>query len=307
MTVDVAPTGRTIVFDLLGHADERPIAGGTPRALPSGREWHRAPRYSPDGSQIAVVRDGAGPDEIWVMPANGGAPRQITNHSATRSGWVGGTPSWAPDGRSIVFGLFDTEANPPLSRIDLASGAVTPLETKPPTGSRRSGILSRDGRFLYFTDRNPTGWGGGVSGGGGPFTALIRLDLKTAARTILTDKAAGHHEFTPRLSPDGRLFAYIRRDREGRSSLRIRQLDQNGMTARGSDRELLALPHEDEPYRWDDTDERPAYAFTPDGSHVVIGAGGKIHQVSTTDGTDAIIPFTAHVARQVPPLARART
>jgi Tol biopolymer transport system component len=306
MTVDVAPNGKAIIFDLLGNIYEMPIEGGVARMMTSGREWNRAPRYSPDGTQISVVRDGAGPDEIWLMPAIGGKLDQITNHSAKRGGWVGGTPNWSPDGKSIVYGDFDTESSPPLSLVDVANRNITLIESKPPTGSRRSGVFSRDGRFIYFSERNPTGWGGGVSANAGPFNAIIKLDVATKRRTLLTDRRLGH-EFTPEISRDGTTFAYIRRDPEGRSALRVRKLDKNGNVVAGTDRDLLALPDEDEPYRWDDTDERPGYGFTPDGAYIVIGAGGKIHKVNIATGAESIIPFTAHVQRDVPPVAQART
>src|SRR5688572_13317802 len=104
-SVDVSPDGRRLIFDLIGHIYELPIAGGTAKPLTSGAAWHRAPRYSPDGSRIAMIRDGDGADEVWVMPAAGGAPTRITDHSPRRYGAARGSPTWSSDGGRIAFGL----------------------------------------------------------------------------------------------------------------------------------------------------------------------------------------------------------
>src|SRR5688572_7028357 len=58
MTLDVSPDGRKILFDILGDLYEMPIAGGKATKLTSGWAFNRAARYSPDGTQISVVRDG---------------------------------------------------------------------------------------------------------------------------------------------------------------------------------------------------------------------------------------------------------
>ena len=57
MTVDVAPDGREIVFDLLGDLYTLPIAGGEAKALTSGIAWDEQPRFSPDGKSIAFTSD----------------------------------------------------------------------------------------------------------------------------------------------------------------------------------------------------------------------------------------------------------
>ena len=58
-----------------------------------------SPRFSPDGKSIAFdSRQEQGQLDIFVMPADGGPPRNLTNHPATDS-----VPTWSHDGRFIYF------------------------------------------------------------------------------------------------------------------------------------------------------------------------------------------------------------
>jgi hypothetical protein len=50
-----------------------PIGGGTARQLTSDAKGSASPRWSPDGSRIAFIRE----DQIWTMDASGGTLKQI--------------------------------------------------------------------------------------------------------------------------------------------------------------------------------------------------------------------------------------
>ena len=53
--------------------------------------------FSPDGRQLAYQSDSTGEAQLFVMPAKGGVPRQITSHTE------GFTPmEWFPDGTGIL-------------------------------------------------------------------------------------------------------------------------------------------------------------------------------------------------------------
>jgi Tol biopolymer transport system component len=301
MTVDVSPDGKSVLFDLIGNIYELPISGGRAKQLTSGWTYQRAPRYSPDGKQISMVRDAEGPDEVWVMPASGGEPQRLTDHSRQELGWVRGTPSWAPDGKSIIFGADSSTWLTDLRRLDVSDKTITVLEKNPPSGDRRTGILSPDGSWLYYTDRASAP--PGRAGRSISIMLITQINLSTGARKIITDSSKLIHEFTPQISRDGRLLAFIRRDSMQRSALRIVEIDKSGNVVVGSDRALMELPDEDSPHRFDDTDARPGYAFTPDGQFIVISTGGKIHKVSVADGRDTVIEFTATVDREVWPRA----
>jgi Tol biopolymer transport system component len=57
-----------------------------------------APRWSPDGQQIAFHSE-IDSRELHIIPASGGAPRRLTHHPARDA-----AQTWSPDGKWIYFG-----------------------------------------------------------------------------------------------------------------------------------------------------------------------------------------------------------
>lgn len=90
-----------------------PAAGGTPTRLTT---FGARPAWSPDGTQIAFQSEPQidasytsvvplPPCAIWVIPAAGGEPRQVTHTGQPAGGH--GMPTWTPDGSEIVFVAYD--------------------------------------------------------------------------------------------------------------------------------------------------------------------------------------------------------
>jgi Tol biopolymer transport system component len=119
-----SPDGRTIVFTRCRYVPPGP-EGLTPNTCTVQRvsrtgadltELARrasAPAYAPDGERIAFLSDRdeygihrTGSDEsdfaneLYVMDADGGDPRRLTE----TEGLDEGTPSWSPDGERIAYG-----------------------------------------------------------------------------------------------------------------------------------------------------------------------------------------------------------
>lgn len=114
----VSPDGRTIVFAgqrTHARADNNhiwtlPIEGGKPKQLTNApaplTDWY--PCWSPDGRNIAFVRANVpanwavvGKADIYVVPADGGEPRQLTSESDRV--FEAGPVLWSPDGKLLAY------------------------------------------------------------------------------------------------------------------------------------------------------------------------------------------------------------
>jgi Tol biopolymer transport system component len=72
-SVDVAPDGTWLAFDVLGHIYRIPIGGGTAECLTqsSGIAMNVQPRISPDGRSITFISDRQGQMNVWTMDSDG--------------------------------------------------------------------------------------------------------------------------------------------------------------------------------------------------------------------------------------------
>lgn len=94
----LSPDGTRIAFEWKGDIWTVPAAGGkaTRLSLHAGKD--REPKFSPDGRTIAFTSDREGTGyQIFLMDANGGPVRQITQHTAGYS-----LQGWSPDGKNLL-------------------------------------------------------------------------------------------------------------------------------------------------------------------------------------------------------------
>jgi dipeptidyl aminopeptidase/acylaminoacyl peptidase len=61
--------------------------------------------WSPDGKQVAFISNISGRRNIWLVPAEGGWPEQLTVSDQRQA-----SPAWSPNGRWIAYGS-DTDGN----------------------------------------------------------------------------------------------------------------------------------------------------------------------------------------------------
>jgi len=80
-----------------------------------------APRWSPDGQQIAFYSNRSGPFQVWTIHPDGSGLRQVTFGTANETFYY---PLWSPDGRYLVYSSLDH--NPSI--LD----TTTPWEKQPP-------------------------------------------------------------------------------------------------------------------------------------------------------------------------------
>ena len=146
-----SPDGQWLAFALL--VPSRPPAMGKLPAKPQGANWAKPPVVV----ERAVYRaDGAGPlpngfRHVFVVSAQGGAPRQLTSGDHNH----GGSIAWSPDSRSLYFSgnrNEDAELNPSNSeiyRVGLDGGEIEAVTDR--EGPDNSVAVSPDGGMLAWT------------------------------------------------------------------------------------------------------------------------------------------------------------
>lgn len=162
-------------------------------------------------TEIAFVSTRSGAKEIYVMDADGGNVRR-----ATRNRSLNNFPTWAPDGRSIVYTSYREGARPWLYMLvrggqspgrilrGLAGDAQLYRGVFHPSGSRLTVVVSQDGASELY---------------------LVGLDGGNPRR--LTDNRA--IDIAPTWSPDGKRLAFVS-DRTG--SPQIYMTDERGKSVR---------------------------------------------------------------------------
>jgi dipeptidyl aminopeptidase/acylaminoacyl peptidase/CubicO group peptidase (beta-lactamase class C family) len=120
----ISPDGTEIVYvlrttDREGDRDERAlwrVSGGKPKQLTRGKS-DVAPVWSPDGGRIAFLRAQDGPAQVWLLPADGGEPEQVTSLPLGA-----GAPVWSVDGTKLAFSapvdIADATAPVVTDRLD---------------------------------------------------------------------------------------------------------------------------------------------------------------------------------------------
>jgi Tol biopolymer transport system component len=318
--VDVAPDGRWVYFDLLGHIYRVSSSGGTAECLTqgSGVALNFQPRVSPDGRTIAFISDRTGQNNLWIMDADGGHPKAVFTDLNVRAV----EPAWTPDGQFIVV---RREAIPSSNRAQGAGGNGLWMyhrdggegqELVAATG--RAGpaapSVSGDGRFIYFhqsmsevRDEEP------LSG----LQQLRRFEFKTGQVVDITageatgpasNRISSGGAIAPEVSPDGRWLTFAREIPDGtitfkghkygpRTALWLRDLHT------GSER-LLMDPIEPQNATGSEAlGVLPRYKWAGDGRSVVIAQGGKIRRVDVASGAVTTIPYTARVHRTISEMA----
>ena len=112
-----------------------------------------SPAISPDGRLVAyTVRetdwdDNAYETQIWLMPAAGGEPRQITRGDKSSS-----APAWSPDGRWLAF-VSDRGAKRQVYRIDPTGGEAEALTSSEEGVARFA--WSPDGNRIAYAATDP--------------------------------------------------------------------------------------------------------------------------------------------------------
>ncbi|MGA2810722.1 MAG: protease, partial [Candidatus Acidiferrum sp.] len=113
-----------VTFVYGGYLWSVPREGGDARQLTTGGH-ESSPVYSPDGRWIAFAGEYDGNRDVYVIPAEGGAPRRLTWHPRQDV-----PVAWTPDGTRILF-VSDREAYADFTRLYTVPVAGGPAEVLP--------------------------------------------------------------------------------------------------------------------------------------------------------------------------------
>ena len=147
--------GDRVVFSYAGDLWLASTEGGLATRLTAHPGLELFPRFSPDGSRIAFTGQYDGDEQVYVIPASGGVPRQLTYYPARgplapRWGYDNQVYDWSPDGQAVLFRSLRYSTDLSDSRLFLASadgGLPVPL----PMPESGAGDLSPDGTRVVYS------------------------------------------------------------------------------------------------------------------------------------------------------------
>jgi TolB protein len=240
------------------------VATGAARTVvrPIEGRLFRGAAASPDGANIAFLAFPAGDSssieasDVYVVPAAGGEPRQLTTDGA---GCL--DLAWTPDGQ-LVLHSAQRGASRDIWAVPAAGGAPVLVASTP--GEDGVPAVARDGRTLRF-----------ASFGGGSARVLGWEVGRAGGPRVLSEGDADRGD--PSLSPDGFRFAYVLSS--GRASNVMM-----GKIADGTSRPLTETA---------ETESMPV--FSPDGSSLAYlsrregGVEIVLHLLRAGEETPAVI------------------
>ena len=153
--VQWSPDGRHIAFTMSVDSDN-PWPISLP-GRPEDAKWTEAPKVV-DRLQYRRDRRGyidEGYSHLFVVPADGGTPRQLTDGDWNHNG-----VAWTPDGEEILFTSLRVEdaehewRQSDIYSVTVASGEITQLTDR--SGPDGSPVPSPDGRLIAYTGNDLT-------------------------------------------------------------------------------------------------------------------------------------------------------
>ncbi|HZH34324.1 MAG TPA: PDZ domain-containing protein, partial [Pyrinomonadaceae bacterium] len=230
-------------------------------------------KYSPDGRWIAFTGQYDGDEQVYVVPATGGEPKQLTFYPAKgpltpRWGYDNQVMGWTNDGKSIVFRSQRDSWSLPISRLYTVSsngGAAEPL----PMPEAGSGDFAPDGARMVYSPRTRD-FRTEKRYGGGQANTLYIYDLNTADAKKISEGV--------RASRDAMWIGdkiYYNSDRDGKFNLYVYDT-ANGKTTQ-------ATTFKDWEVRW---------ASSDDQSRIVYERNGELEIFDTKNNRSAKLNIT---------------
>jgi dipeptidyl aminopeptidase/acylaminoacyl peptidase len=160
--------------------------------------------WSPDGKRIVFSSNLGGRLNLFVLPADGGWPMQLTVSEQRQT-----SPAWSPNGKLIAYTSDrDGDEQWDVYVVSLGNGDVLNVSSTPAV-SEESPVWSPDSRFLAWQAKPQTG----------SSYEIETYDLLLHRRRALTTNTPKElSNFRPLWSPDGKWIAYTQAHAGGRNS-----------------------------------------------------------------------------------------
>jgi tricorn protease len=192
--------GQWLGFDWNGDVWIAPAIGGEARQLTAHQGRDSQPKFSPDGKEIAFVSDREGSPHVYTVAFHGGAPRQLTFHTAGAA-----LQEYTLDGQSLLLKATRDHFWRHGERFFTVKAKERSAERLLFDDYGSDGTLSPDGKKLLFTREGEGWWRKGYKGARVAQVWLYDRDAKTFTKVL-------HQEFGcrwPLWKPDGKGFYYV--------------------------------------------------------------------------------------------------
>jgi tricorn protease len=236
-------------------------------------------RFSPDGNWIAFTGQYDGDEQVYVIPATGGVPRQLTFYPAKgplapRWGWDNQVCGWSKDGKRIFFRSERDSWALPIARLYSVAVEGGPAEALPMPEAGSGDYSPDSARMVYspqFRDfRSEKRYGGGQA------NVLYIFDLKTGDAKRITEG--------PRPTRDPMWIGdtiYFNSDRDGHFNIYAYNV-ASGKTAQVTRSKQWDV-------RWPSSDHEGRIVYEMDGELQVLDArSGKTTPISITVPDDGL-------------------
>ena len=172
------------------------IASGRRQVISEAAGINGAPAFSPDGKSLALVLSLAGHSSIYIMRLPSGKPQPMMP-AAMSVGCIDTEPTWAPDGKSVVF-TSDRGGSPQLYQYDLTQPAQAPQRVTFSGNYNAHAAFLPNGKQLVLMHRDR----------GSSIFSIAKLNLSSGRLQPLTTDISSQ---APSVAPNGQMVLYSTR------------------------------------------------------------------------------------------------
>ena len=266
----ISPNGKEIAFTYKGDIFKVPTTGGRAIQLTTHVAHDTRPVWSPDGKHIAFSSNREKSFDVYLMPAEGGAPKRLTTHSSNAH------PITFRNKESILYtsnikpdaqdGEFPSSQFPQVYEVDTAGGRPTLFSSL----TMEDISIDATGTKLLYHDKKgyEDPWRKRHTSSITRDVWLYDMEEDGNYKKITTFKGENR---TPRWSADGQSFYYLS-EQDGSFNVYKRDLNDSKATQ--------LTNFKDNPVRFLTVSDNGTLAFSFDGEIYTMQEQGKPTKVA---------------------------